>query len=446
VDAELTRRLASLVGDRHLLTGVECSPYVLEGRTPAAVAFPGTKAEVAGLLAAADAAGVPVIPWGGGTRISVGMPPPRPGLVLSLKRLDRLVEHEPGDLTATAEAGMTLGAFQEALGQRGQWLSLDPPNSREGTLGGILASNASGPRRHLYGTARDLLIGLTMVLADGSIVRGGGKVVKNVAGYDLPKLAIGSLGTLGIIVEATVKLRPRPDTDRLVVAWFERVKDAGQGVRAIMASDLIPSALELLDAEALRALALGGREGGAALLVGLDGLHEQVEWQSRELGRLLAAGARVETRVLDGEERDRAWEAAADLPRRAYPEVTAVMKWGVLPTQVADLIDHGGDVARRHGLSTAFTAHAGVGIITAVLGSGGGGGAAANTVAATLGDWRALVRDANGHASLEWAPLAVKERVPVWDPPGAPHRIMQRLKGELDPNGILNPGRFVGGI
>jgi glycolate dehydrogenase FAD-binding subunit len=446
VDAELTRRLASLVGDRHLLTGVECSPYVLEGRTPAAVAFPGTKEEVAGILAAADAAGVPVIPWGGGTRISVGMPPPRPGLVLSLKRLDRLVEHEPGDLTATAEAGMTLGAFQEALGQRGQWLSLDPPNAREGTLGGILASNASGPRRHLYGTARDLLIGLTMVLADGSIVRGGGKVVKNVAGYDLPKLAIGSFGTLGIIVEATVKLRPRPDTDRLVVAWFERVKDAGQGVRAIMASDLIPSALELLDAEALRALALGGREGGAALLVGLDGLHEQVEWQSTELGRLLAAGARVETRLLDGEERDRAWQAAADLPRRAYPEVTAVMKWGVLPTQVADLIDHGGDVARRHGLSAAFTAHAGVGIVTAVLGSGGGGGAVANTVAATLGDWRALVRDANGHASLEWAPLAVKERVPVWDPPGAPHRIMQRLKGELDPNGILNPGRFVGGI
>jgi glycolate oxidase FAD binding subunit len=445
VDAELTRRLVSLVGDPHVLTGVECSPYVLEGRTPEAVVFPGTKEEVAGILGAADAAAVPVTPWGGGTRISVGLPPARPGLVLSLKRLDRLLEHEPGDLTATAEAGMTFAAFQNALGQRGQWLSLDPPNAREGTLGGILASNASGPRRHLYGTARDLLIGLTMVLADGAIVRGGGKVVKNVAGYDLPKLAIGSFGTLGVIVEATVKLRPRPDTDRLVVAWFERVKDAGQGARAIMASDLIPSALELVDAEALRALALGGREG-AALLVGLDGLPEQVEWQSGELARLLADGARVETRVLDGEERDRAWQAVGELPRRAFPEVTAVMKWGVLPTQVAELMDHGGDVARRHGLAAAFTAHAGVGIVTAILGSGGSGGAAANTVAATLGDWRALVRDASGHATLEWAPLAVKERVPVWDPPGAPHRIMQRLKGELDPNGILNPGRFVGGI
>jgi glycolate oxidase FAD binding subunit len=121
------------------------------------------------------------------------------------------------------------------------------------------------------------------------------------------------------------------------------------------------------------------------------------------------------------------------------------MKWGVLPTQVADLIEHGGDVARRHGLAAAFTAHAGVGIVTAVLGAGTGS-TGANTVAAALGDWRALVRDAGGHAALEWAPLAVKERVPVWDAPGAPFRIMQRLKAELDPNGILNPGRFVGGI
>ena len=444
MDPELTRRLAALVGERHVLTGVECSPYVLEGRTPEAVIFPANKEEIGGVLVAAAAASVPVTPWGGGTRIAVGMPPARPGIVLSLKRLDRLLEHEPGDLTATAEAGMTLEAFQAALGRRGQWLSLDPPQARQITLGGMLASNASGPRRHLYGTARDLLIGLTMVLADGSIVRGGGKVVKNVAGYDLPKLAIGSYGTLGVIVDATVKLRPRPDTDRLVVAWFERVKDAGQGARAIMASDLIPSALELLDGDALRALALGGREG-AALLVGLDGLREQVDWQIQELGRQLAAGARVETRVLDGEERDRAWQAAGELPRRAFSDVTAVMKWGVLPTQVADLIEHGGDVARRHGLAAAFTAHAGVGIITAILGAGAGA-TGANTVAGTLGDWRALVRDASGHAALEWAPLAVKERVPVWDPPGAPFRIMQRLKAELDPSGILNPGRFVGGI
>ena len=450
MDPDLARRLAAIVGPRHVLTGIECSPYVLEGRTPEAVAFPATKEEVAALLVLAGEDGLPVTPWGGGTRMSVGVTPARPGLVLSVKRLDRLLEHEPGDLTATAEAGLTLGAFQEALGRRGQWLSLDPPNAHQGTLGGILASNASGPRRHLYGTMRDLLIGLTMVLADGSVVRGGGKVVKNVAGYDLPKLAIGSFGTLGVLVEATFKLRPRPDTDRLVLARFERVKDAGAAARALMTSDLLPSALDLVDPEALRALDPGGREG-AALLIGLDGLSEQVEWQCAELPRILGAGASVATRVLDGAERDALWQAAGALPRAVFPEVTAVMKWGVLPSQVAEMVESGGDVARRHGLTAAFSAHAGMGIVTAilgggVLGSGGGGAVAATAVASALGDWRALVHAAGGHAMLEWAPLAVKERVPVWDPPGAPHRIMARLKAELDPRGILNPGRFVGGI
>ena len=148
--------------------------------------------------------------------------------MLGLKRMCRIIEHEPGDLTTTAEAGIPLAALQGELGKRGQWLSLDPPWAERATLGGILASNASGPRRHLYGSARDLLIGLTVVMADGSLVRGGGKVVKNVAGYDLPKLFIGSFGTLGVIVEATVKLRPRPDVDRLVVARFHRPEGRGR--------------------------------------------------------------------------------------------------------------------------------------------------------------------------------------------------------------------------
>ena len=251
-------RLSTLVGASHVLTGVDCSPFAVDGRTPEAVVLPGSKEEVAAVLAVAGEAEIPVTPWGGGTKMGIGSPPARPGLVLSLRRLDRLLEHEPGDLTATAQAGMGLTAFQAALGARGQWLSLDPPYADRATLGGILATSAAGPRRHLYGTARDLLIGLTLVLADGAVVRGGGKVVKNVAGYDLPKLAIGSFGTLGVIVDATFKLRPRPEADRLAVIGFERLKDAGQAARAVMGSDLIPSAVELLDREALGALGGAG--------------------------------------------------------------------------------------------------------------------------------------------------------------------------------------------
>jgi len=443
VPAPLLDALRSIVGTSNVLTGADCAPYVLDGRTPEAVALPGSKEEVAAVLLATAEAKMPVVPWGGGTRMGIGAPPKSLGLVLVLKRLNRLLEHEPGDLTATVEAGMTLDALQRELGRHGQWLSLDPAHAEEATVGGILSSNAAGPRRHLYGSCRDLLIGVTVVTAAGSIVKGGGKVVKNVAGYDLPKLFIGAFGTLGVIVEATVKLRPRPDADRLVVARFARLKEAGAAARAVMGSDLLPSALDLLDGEALRALGQGGPDG-AALLIGVDGIPEQVEWQCAEVERLLRPQGLGDARVLDGEARDTMWRTRGGLGSGAYPETAAVMRWVVVPAQVANVMEQGATVAQQAGLGAALSAHAGAGIVEAVL--AGGGRADATAVAGVLSEWRALVRATGGQALIESAPLAVKERVPVWDDPGPSLRIMQRIKSQLDPNGLLNPGRFVGGI
>src|SRR5206468_913623 len=277
VQDALLERLRTIVGAPNVLTGVELSPYVVEGRTPDAAIFPGSVEEVSAVIALVSELGLPVIPGGGGTAASVGLPSARAGLVRGLRRLTRLVEHEPGDLTVTVEAGTTVGELQAALRGRGQWLSLDPADAERATIGGVLATNASGPRRHLYGTARDLLIGVTVVTAEGAIVKGGGKVVKNVAGYDLPKLFVGSYGTLGVIVEATFKLRPRPDDERLVCVSFDRLKDASAAVRALLASDLIPNAVDLMDAPA--GAALGLPPAPATLAVGFDGLGEQVDWQ-----------------------------------------------------------------------------------------------------------------------------------------------------------------------
>ncbi len=435
----LLDKLRAAVGRANVLTGVELSPYVVEGRTPEAAVFPGSVEEVAAVVGLAAEAALPVAPWGGGTAASVGMPAARAGLVLGFSRLHRLVEHEPGDLTATVEAGMTVAALQSALRSRGQWLSLDPPDAERATVGGVLAANAAGPRRHLYGTARDLLIGVTVVTADGVVVKGGGKVVKNVAGYDLPKLFIGSYGTLGIIVEATVKLRPLPDDERLVGVTFDRLKDAGAAVRALMASDLIPNAVELLDAGAGAALLGGG--AGAMLVVGFDGLTEQIEWQCAELARLAAACGGREARPLPQD----VWPRLATAARGAFERVTAVMTFGVLPTEVAELMEHGTEVARARGIQSAWAAHAGVGVVSAAL-LAERAPQEPGPVAAVLGEWRTMARTGGGHATLEWAPLAVKSQVPVWDDPGASGRIMQRIKAQLDPNNLLNPGRFVAGI
>jgi glycolate oxidase FAD binding subunit len=443
VPASPVDALRGIVGPAHVLTGADCGPYVLDGRAPEAVVLPGSKEEVAAVLLAAGEADLPVTPWGGGTKMGIGAPPQRLGLVLGLKRLNRLLEHEPGDLTATVQAGMTLGALQRELGTRGQWLSLDPAHADEATLGGIVSSNAAGPRRHLYGACRDLVIGLTVVTAAGTLVKGGGKVVKNVAGYDLPKLFVGAFGTLGVIVEATVKLRPRPEADRMVVARFASLKEAGAAARAVMGSDLLPSALDLVDGETLRALELGGPDG-AALLIGVDGIAEQVHWQCTEVERMLRLQGLVDARVLDADARDAAWRARGGLGRGAFPETAAVMRWVVLPAQVADVMEQGMGVALRAGLAVALAAHAGVGVVEAVL--AGGEGADATRVSDVLIEWRTLVRAAGGQALVESAPLAIKERVPVWDDLGPALRIMQRIKSQLDPSGLLNPGRFAGGI
>lgn len=442
MEAQLLDRLRSLVGPANVLTGVALSPYVVEGRTPEAAVFPGTVEEVRGVVEAAAAAGVPVVPWGGGTAAAVGTPAARAGLVVGLGRLNRLLEHEPGDLTCTVEAGMTVEALQEALGARGQWLSLDPPDAARATVGGVIATNASGPRRHLYGTGRDLLIGVTVVTGAAAVVRGGGKVVKNVAGYDLPKLFVGSYGTLGIVVTATWKLRPRPDDERLVAVTFDRTKEAGTAVRAIMASDLIPTALDLLDAEAARRLGITTAPDGAALAVGFDGVPEQVGWQCEELGRVVGPGGRAVQPLPPA-----AWAGLAAGARRTFDTPAAVMRLTVLPATVAETIDQGADAARQRGLLSAWTAHAGVGVVTAALRAPAAGPEQSLTpVATVLREWRSIARAGGGYATLEWAPLGVKAEVPVWDDVGAAGRLMQRIKQELDPASILNPGRFVAGI
>ena len=439
----LLQKLRTTVGAANVLTGVELSPYVVEGRTPEAAVFPGSIEEVAAVMALASEVGTPVTPWGGGTAASVGMPAGRTGLVIGLRRLARLLDHEPGDLTATVEAGMTVQAFQTALGSRGQWLSLDPADAERATVGGVLATNACGPRRHLYGTARDVLIGVTVVTADGAIVKGGGKVVKNVAGYDLPKLFIGSYGTLGVIVEATVKLRPLPEQEELVSVRFDRLKDAGSAVKAVAASDLIPNAVELLDGAGASGagLAAGSPTPGAVLVVGFDGVREQIDWQRAELARLTGPLGGRDPRLLDAA----AWTRLPTAAREAFSTTAAVMTLAVLPSQVAEIMEQGAGIARGRGLQSAWAAHAGVGVVRGALASEPAPKDPA-ALAVVLAEWREMARAGGGYANLEGAPLAIKSQIPVWDDPGAAGRIMERIKAQLDPRNILNPGRFVAGI
>jgi glycolate oxidase FAD binding subunit len=447
VSPSFLRTLADVVGSAHCLVGTDRSPFVVEGRTPCAVVFPGTIDEAARVVTAAADAEVPVLPWGGATQMGLGAPPRDGAVVVGTRRLHRIVEHEPGDLTATVEAGITMDALQASLLAKGQWASLDPPLPGRATLGGVLAANASGPRRYLYGTARDLVIGLRVIGPDGALLRSGGKVVKNVAGYDLIKLYLGSLGTLGLVVEATLKLRPRPEADRACWAAFDDLATAGTAVRTVMGSDLLPHSLELLDADA--AAVCGApepvREGGAALLIGFDGLDGTVTWQTTEAARLLQAAGARRVRTLDDAAAAAALARVRDV-RAAVSEPLAVARAALLPTHLASFLAEAAAGVRAVGLRLASAAHAGSGIVTLVLSSADGEAPGVTATVKALASFRDQARTAGGELVLEWAPLAVKEGVSVWDAPSAAVRIMQRIKAQLDPKGIMNPGRFVGEI
>jgi glycolate dehydrogenase FAD-binding subunit len=445
--APLLRSFAEIVGPAHCLGGADRAPYVVDGRTPCGVVFPGSAEEVARVVRAAAQGGVPVVPWGGGTQIARGAPPRDGALVVSLRRLDRVLEHEPGDLTATAEAGITLDALQAALGTRGQWLPLDPPAPGATTLGGVLAVTAAGPRRHGYGTARDLVIGIRVVAADGQLVRAGGKVVKNVAGYDLVKLYIGSFGTLGIIVDATLKLRPRPEAAGACWATFPSLAPAAEAAAALAGSELGPVALALLDSQAAAACGRQAGLGGGptpAVLVAFDGLAGAVEWERDEAAeRLRAAGART-VEGLDTAGTERALDVVREV-RRLIPAPVAVATVGVLPADVGAYLETAAQTARAAGLRLAAVGQPGPGLITLIL-AADGGEIPPGATATALARCRDVARARGGHLAVEWAPLGVREACPVWDPPAPAVELMRGLKARLDPAGLLNPGRFVGGI
>ncbi len=414
----------------------------IDGARPHFVIEPGTVEEVGAVMRLAHRAGLSVAPRGGGTKLGWGNPPRRLDLILSTARLDRVPEHAAGDLVVRAEAGVTLETLRETVGAAGQRLALNPPDV-DATLGGIVAANPSGYLRLRYGTVRDLLIGVTVVLADGTIAKAGGKVVKNVAGYDLCKLYTGSLGTLGVVVETIWRLHPIPAARRTVSVELPSPDAAGAAVQALSHtphSPLVLDALELrwgLPSPPPPSPAHGRGVGGEGTLAALfEGIEPGVVARAETAARLLEAHGVA--RTLAPDEEDAFWRQAALYPWRdddtglklAHPPAA-------LPTVLRDIVE----LTQAHGMAPRIAGHAATGVTFVGL---PGGDAA--PVAALVAALRERVARAGGSVVVSQAPLDIKEKVDVWGPVGDALPLMRRVKDRFDPAGILNPGRFVGGI
>jgi glycolate oxidase FAD binding subunit len=408
--------------------------YVVDGVSPRFLAVPRSVEEASQVLAAAAADGLAVAFAGGGGKLGLGNPPERVDLVVLTGGLDQVLEHAAGDLVVRAQAGVRLADLQQRLAPAGQWLALDPPEPRA-TLGGVVAANASGPRRLRYGTVRDLIIGITVVLADGTVARAGGKVVKNVAGYDLAKLFCGSLGTLGMVAEVIFRLHPLPAAAAVVTLQVEGPEQAGQAVRRLLRSTLEPSAVEVT----LDEWGWPGR-----LTTVFEGIPPGVEAQAAAAAELL--GQVGETAVAGPGQTEAALNQLGALP---FEKAEYALKAAFPPAELAGVLeDLGGGRQRRAG--GPISAHAATGVLWMASGAREGDipadSPAFEWAVRSITEARERVAARGGSLVVVKAPPALKQAVDVWGPAGDAIGLMRRVKERFDPGRRLSPGRFVGGI
>ena len=407
----------------------------MDSRVPNAIATAESLVEIEETLTSACADDLAVIPLGGRTMLDLGMPPTRYDIALDLSHLTQIVDYEPNDFTITVEAGMTLADLQRHLAMNGQFLPLDHPQFERATLGGLSAVGRGGLRRNSFGGPRDWLIGMRMVKADGATIKGGGRVVKNVSGYDLPKLFAGSLGTLGIIVELTFKLRPLPASDQIVAiaaSSFDSALAAGRA--ASQAAPFLNGCVALSAEAAANARSLGAEmlSDQPALLLRANGLESSA---NEVLAQALNAARRS---GLDGQELRtgaivETWQAVTDLELHT-PEHHVRLRLGLPP---ANLIQAQGVLKHRLPDATTWIAAADSGLLFLDVPS-----VDAETVKSLRNDLGPL----QGRLTIESAPIELKQACNVWGPSGSGARLMHSIKETFDPQSILNPGRFVDGI
>jgi glycolate dehydrogenase FAD-binding subunit len=385
----------------------------VSGVLPRYVASPGSTQQTADVLRLAAEHDLTVVPRGGGTTLHWGAPPRAVDVVLDTTRLTGVVDHAAGDLVAVVRAGTPLAVVQQELSSADQQLALDSPDPRA-TVGGAVAANVSGPRRLLYGTVRDLLIGVTFVRADGVVARAGGRVVKNVAGYDFGKLLAGSFGTLGVLTRATFRLHPLPAARRTVTVQADGAA-ATRIAAAVLGSQLAASAVEV-DQPA---------QGPLEVAVLLEGVEAGVSGRSAAAVELTGGAQGPEP----------AW-----FGRDPFTADEVALKLSCTITRVGPLL-----AAARRAVDELGVALSVRGSAMGVLYAGLPAGTEPATVAGVLARLRAVAAPEGGSVVLLAAPAAVREAVDAWGPvPGLD--LMRRLKRELDPSDRLSPGRFVGGI
>ena len=436
----LQKELTRIVGENGLLPNDKHKDYRVDGFMPKAVALPESVEQIQKLLAFAADRGLSVIPAGSGTKLGIGNPPRKVDLVLSTRRLNSMIEYEPADLTVTVQAGMRLANLQVQLSENGQFLPLDPAYASLATVGGIAATNASGPLRLRHGTPRNQVLGMRVVQSGGAVVKSGGKVVKNVSGYDLNKLYIGSFGTLGIITELTFKLSPLAENGITMLLRFKRFEDATKTASDITSSQLLPSYLNLFingvpDTRVLE----------PSLVVGLDAHPKAIAWQRNQVQWIAKQSGVIGVEIIQERQAAKLAEAMRTFTQTNPSQQIIVCKVNLRMSDIEEYIGVALEIASALACSVRVMGLMGTGQVYFVF-SEFAGMVEPTMIASTLAELRKHACSVGGNLILETAPVEVKRDIDVWGTVGSGSEIMKKIKAQFDPSKLLNPGRFADGI
>lgn len=399
--------------------------------TPVCIVYPQSQAELAAVIAQADSNNWRILPFGSGSKISWGGLAKDVQVLVSTQRLNQVIQHAVGDLTITVEAGTKFSQIQNTLAQVGQFLALDPSTPESATIGGIVATADTNSLRQRYNSVRDQLLGISFVRADGQIAKAGGRVVKNVAGYDLMKLFTGSYGSLAIITQVTFRVYPLPEASGTVV--LTGVADAIASATSILRSSaLTPTKADLLSTGLVANLGIGK---GLGLVTRFGSLSESVKEQST---RLVEVGQKLGLQSAIYSEGDEAelWQQLSTQIQNSQQNQSLSCKIGVLPsTALATLIELD-RIAPQQGIGLI---HAGSGL--GLLRFDG-----TNVTTRSVLQMRTFCQTQGGFLSILEAPVAFKQQLDVWGYRGNAIELMRRIKQQFDPKNILSPYRYVGGI
>jgi glycolate oxidase FAD binding subunit len=391
------------------------------GVQPRLVLEPANEQQLAAVLRLANDRSLAVLPCGGGTKLSWGNPPARADIILSTARLDKIIEHPWADLTVSVEAGCTIQKLQSALAQHGQRLALDPLWPAHATIGGVLSTNDSGSLRLRFGALRDLIIGVTLALPDGTLASSGGKVVKNVAGYDLPKLVTGALGTLAVITRAVFRLHPLPRNAKSLSISGCNLQEMQQLVLVVQDSKLAHTALQARIAE----------DAEPAVDILFEGTEAGIAAQESQLRALAGPSPAADAPST-------VWATSQALWSAPDPTSLAVAKISTLPASIARTIEFLEHTTNSGKAKWKLTFQAtGIGWLRLE--------AAPENLHAVLSDLRSELEDDGGSLALFYQPASML-LLDAWGKPGDALPLMRAVKNQFDPKNTLNPGRFVAGI